>query len=109
METVSFEDFAKLSLKVAKILEAQQVEGSSKLLKLKIRIGTEERTLVAGIAEQYAQDELPGKKIIVIANLEPKKLKGIESQGMLLAAQDESGALSLLTIDRDLPEGSEIH
>ncbi|MFH1751159.1 MAG: methionine--tRNA ligase subunit beta [Candidatus Micrarchaeota archaeon] len=109
METVSFEDFSKLKLKVAKILEAERVEGSDKLLKLQIRLGDEIRTLVAGIAEQYAEDELLGKKIIVVANLAPKKLKGIDSQGMLLAAEGPDGTLSLLSLDRDVEDGIDVH
>ncbi|MFH0971469.1 MAG: methionine--tRNA ligase subunit beta [Candidatus Micrarchaeota archaeon] len=109
MDAISFEDFSKVQLRVAKIMGAEKVEGSNKLYKLQIRIGEEIRTLVAGIAEYYAEDELLGKKIIIVANLEPKKLKGIESQGMLLAAQSADGGLALLTLDSDLPDGSEIH
>ncbi|MFH1258149.1 MAG: methionine--tRNA ligase subunit beta [Candidatus Micrarchaeota archaeon] len=109
MDNVSFEDFQKLDLRVAKIMEVEKVEGSSKLYKLTIRIGEETRTLVAGIAEKYAEDELMGKKIIVIANLEPKELRGIESQGMLLAAESEDGQLGLLSVENDIPDGSGIH
>ena len=110
METVSFEEFRKLQLRVAKIVEAEKVDGSDKLLKLQIRIGNENRTLVAGIAEHYAEDELLGKKIVVVANLEPKKLKGIDSQGMLLAAESAGGQLALLGVDhRDIPDGAEVH
>ncbi len=86
---------------------------SDKLLKLRISIGKEERTLAAGIAKHYLPDSLVGKKIIVIANLEPRKIRGIESQGMLLAAvsEDENGVetgLSLVSLDRELPNGSKI-
>jgi methionine--tRNA ligase beta chain len=107
---ISYDDFSKLDLRVAKILEAEAVEGSDKLLKLKIRVGTEERTLVAGIGQHYAPDEVLGKKIIIIANLEPRKIKGIESQGMLLAAaQEEAGKLVKLCLatvdDPDFPDG----
>lgn len=106
---ISFEEFQKLELRVGKILEAERVEGSSKLYKLQVRLGAEVRTLVAGIAEHYAEDELLGKQIIIVANLEPRTLKGIESQGMLLAAENESGALALVTTDNDIPDGSEVH
>ncbi len=110
---VKYEDFAKLDLRVATILSAEKVEGADKLLKLRIRMGPEERTLAAGIAKNYLPEELPGKKIIVIANLEPRKIRGIESQGMLLAAvsKDDAGnetGLSLVSPGRDLPDGSKI-
>ncbi|MFH1056359.1 MAG: methionine--tRNA ligase subunit beta [Candidatus Micrarchaeota archaeon] len=106
---IPFSDFAKLDLRVAKILSAEKFEGADKLLKLTISLGGEERTLVAGIALHYTPGELVGKKIAVVANLQPRKLKGIESQGMLLAActpNDEN--IVLLVLDKDLPEGSAI-
>ncbi len=108
---ISYDDFAKLDLRVAKILDAEPVEGSDRLLKLKIRVGSEERQLVAGIAQHYAPDELLGKKIIVIANLEPRKIRGVESQGMLLAASEEKDGklvkLCLATVDdSEFPDGS---
>ncbi len=109
METISFDEFQKLKIQVAKVIEAERVEGSDKLIKLQIRIGEENRTLVAGIAEQYAEDELLGKKIIVIVNLEPRAFRGVESQGMLLAAESPDGELSLLSLDRDVPDGTEVH
>lgn len=109
METVSFEDFAKLDLRVAKIMEVESVEGSDKLYKLTIRIGEETRTLAAGLAQHYAPDELLGKKIIVVANLQPKTLKGIQSQGMLLAAEDSKGEVVLLAPEREIEDGSKIH
>ena len=108
---ISYDDFAKLDLRVAKILDAEKVEGSDKLLKLKIRVGNEERQLVAGIAQHYAPDELLGKKIIIIANLEPRKIRGVESNGMLLAAAEEKDGkllrLCLATVDgSEFPDGS---
>jgi methionine--tRNA ligase beta chain len=109
MDTIPFDEFKKVHLVVAKIIDARKVEGSSKLYELQIRLGGETRTLVAGIAEKYSQEELFGKKIIVVENLEPKMLRGIESKGMLLAAESPDGTLSILTVDRDLPDGSEIH
>jgi methionyl-tRNA synthetase len=109
--TITYDDFAKLDLRVAKILDAEPVEGSDKLLKLRIRVGTEERTLVAGIAQNYAPDEILGKKIIIVANLEPRKIRGIESQGMLLAAaKEKDGKLvgpCLATVDDlEFPDGA---
>lgn len=108
MDKIAYEDFAKIELKVAKILEAEKIEGATKLVKLRISLGTEERQLVAGIAEFYSPDELIGKKIVAVTNLEPRKIKGIESNGMLLAAEDEIG-LSLVSVDSDVIEGSEVH
>lgn len=105
----SYEDFEKLDIRVAKVLEAEPVEGAKKLYKLKIRMGVEERTLVAGIAEQYSPDEVLGKKILVIANLDPRTIRGIESQGMLLAAVSEGGKqVVLCTVDGDIEDGAKI-
>ncbi len=105
---ISIEEFAKVHLKVAKILEAQKIEKSKKLLLLKIDVGEEEpRQLVAGIAQHYNPEELIGKEIIVVANLKPAKLFGYLSQGMLLAAKDGDG-LSLLTPDKERKPGAGI-
>ncbi|MBD3377698.1 methionine--tRNA ligase [candidate division KSB1 bacterium] len=101
-ERVTIEDLAKIQLKVATVLQAEKIEKADKLLKLQIQIGDETRQLVAGIAKHYVPQELVGKKIIVVANLQPAKIRGIESNGMLLAAEDEQGAFSLLTVDRDV-------
>jgi len=107
MEAISYADFAKLDLRVAKIVSAERVEGADKLLKLTVSFGNEERTLVAGIAQHYSAEELAGKKIIVLVNLQPRTLRGIESQGMLLAASsDDKSQVVLLTVDKDVPEGS---
>ncbi len=106
-EMIEYEDFAKLDLRVAKIIAAERVPKSRKLIKLTISLGDEERTIVGGIALHYNPEELVGKKIIVIKNLKPRKLMGITSQGMLLAATNEN-EFSLLTLDRDVKEGSKI-
>jgi methionyl-tRNA synthetase len=105
---ISVEEFQRLDLRVGEIFSAEPVPGSTKLLKLKVRLGTEERTVVAGIQGQYAVTELVGKKVAVVANLKPAKLMGVESQGMVLAAEDAEGRIVLLTPDRDLPPGSKI-
>ena len=105
---ISFEDFQKIDLRVAKIIEAENVEGSEKLLKLKIDLGSEIRQIVAGIAKFYQLEDLIGKEIIVVANLEPKVLRGLESQGMLLAAETE-GTISLLIPDQEVLPGAKIH
>jgi methionyl-tRNA synthetase len=105
---IGIEDFAKIELKVAKVLTAEKVEKSDKLIKLRIDLGGEERQLVAGIGKAYAPEDLIGKKIVILANLKPAKLMGVESQGMLLAATDGDGVLSILIPDRDVKEGAKI-
>ena len=104
---ITIEDFAKMDIRVAKVLEAQKVEGAKKLLKLKVEFGDENREIVAGIAEYYKPEELVGKKIILLANLKPARIKGIESKGMLLAAQDGE-SLTILTVDKEVKPGAKI-
>ena len=102
---VTYDDFKKLDLRVAKILEAAMVEGSEKLVKLQVDVGDPstnsgqglgQRQLVAGIGTVYTPEMLVGKQIVIVANLEPKKLMGLESNGMLLAASDEMGPVLLM-------------
>jgi len=93
---IKIEDFKKIELKVAKVLEVERVEGSEKLLKLKVDIGSEQRQVIAGIGKSYEPDSLVGKKIIIVANLESRSLMGLESQGMVLAADGESGPVLLM-------------
>ena len=100
-------DFQKVELRVAEVLAAERVAKSRKLLKLTIRMGEETRTLVAGVAEHYEPENLVGRKVVVVANLEPATLMGVESNGMVLAAEHE-GTLSLLTLDKDLPSGAKV-
>ncbi len=100
-------EFAKVELRVALVLAAEKVPKSKKLLKLSIEVGEETRTLVAGIAEQYEPADLVGRKVVIVANLEPATLMGIESNGMVLAASHE-GTVSLLTLDKDVPAGSKV-
>lgn len=108
MEEIDIEFFKKIDLRVAEVLNAEKVEGTDKLLKLQISLGDETRTIVAGIAHQYSPEELIGKKIIVIKNLKPAKIRGIVSQGMLLAASNDKGEISVLTLLRDVEAGSKI-
>ncbi len=110
-EYATLEDLKKLGLVVGVIEEAEPIEGTKKLLKLKVNIGREARQLVAGLAEVYSPERLLGKKVIIVSNLQPKKIKGVESQGMLLAADDPEGKPVLLTLeDPDRVEpGSEVH
>ncbi len=102
---IGIEDFLKVDLRLAKILSAERVEGSDKLIKLRVSLGTEERTIVAGIAKFYSPDELIGKKILIVANLKPRKIFGIESQGMILALSNGE-RMSLIVPDRDIEEGA---
>ena len=104
---ITIEDFAKVQMKVAQVLAAEKVEGADKLLKLQLDIGGETRQVVSGIAKQYAPEDMIGKKVVLITNLKPAKLRGIESQGMILAAT-KGKKLTLVTIDGDIPAGAEI-
>jgi len=104
---IKYNDFSKLDLRVAEILSANRVPDSEKLIKINVSLGKEERTIVAGIGKFYSPEELVGKKIIIIKNLEPRELMGIKSNGMLLAASNNA-ELSLITIDRDIDAGTKI-
>ena len=111
---INYDDFSKIELKVAKVLEAVRVEGSDKLLKLQVSVGDKNeagesinRQILAGVGKFYEPEALIGKEIIIVVNLEPRKLMGEESNGMLLAGSDENG-ISLLTPDREMTPGSGI-
>lgn len=103
----TIQDFMNLELKIAEIKEAKEHPNADRLFVLKIDLGGEERQLVAGIRASYQADELVGKKIVVIANLEPATIRGEESQGMLLAASGENGPV-LLAPEKDVPLGSQV-
>ena len=107
MEEISFADFMKLDIRVGKILKAEDIEGADKLYKLTVDIG-EERTLAAGIKKHYPKEELEGKKCIILANLEPKTLRGVESKGMILAAGEEDNIV-LIEPEKEIEVGSKIH
>jgi methionine--tRNA ligase beta chain len=108
MENITFEKFKETDLRVATILQAERVDGSDKLVKLQIDLGEMgQRQIVAGIGLAYTPEELVGRQIIIVANLEPKILMGQESQGMLLAAS-ENGLPILLTPDKPAPNGCEV-
>jgi len=108
MENITFDDFLKIDLRVAEIKACEDIQGADKLYKLTIDLG-ETRDIVAGIKQYYTKEELIGQKIVIVANLEPKKLRGILSHGMLLAASSEDkSSVVLLTLDRDIPNGSRI-
>jgi len=107
-ENISFDQFNKIDLRVAKVIEAEKVEKANKLLKMKIDLGNEQRIIVAGIALNYKPEEIVGKQIVVVVNLEPAKIRGIESNGMLLAAVDENDYLSLIVPEKEMPNGTKI-
>jgi methionyl-tRNA synthetase len=105
---VSIDDFMHIELRVARVLAAERVPKSKKLVKMQIDIGTEQRTIVAGIAEAYAPEALVGRTIVVVANLKPAKLMGIESNGMVLAASPEGGLPVLVALEQPLPPGTRV-
>lgn len=105
-EEIGIEDFSKVRLKIGRVLEAEPVEGSDKLMKLQVVIGDERRQIVAGIRKNYEPVELIGRQVVVCVNLKPAKLRGVESQGMLLAATDSDGGAILLQPEREAPEGT---
>ncbi len=108
-DNIGFEDFIKMDIRVGTILEAEKVPKTKKLLKLKVDTGIDQRTVVSGIAEHYKAEDIIGKQVSILVNLEPKKLRGIESQGMILMAEDSEGKLSFIEPDSKLHNGSEIH
>jgi methionyl-tRNA synthetase len=105
---IAIDDFAKVKLRVARITAAERVPRSDKLLKIEVTLGDEQRTIVSGIAEHYRPEDLPGKRVILVANLKPAKLRGVLSQGMLLAAKDAGGTLRLVTVDGELADGADV-
>lgn len=107
-DIINYDYFSKIKLRIAEILAAEKVEGADKLLKLKVSLGDEEREIVAGIALWYEPEKLVGRKIVLLANLEPAKIRGVQSNGMLLAASDAEGRAILLQPDSDVPAGSKI-
>jgi methionyl-tRNA synthetase len=109
--TISYEDFCKLDLRVAKVIEAENHPNADKLICLKIDLGSEQREIIAGLRGYYEPSELVGKEIVVVANLAPRKMRGLESHGMLLAASTESEqgkSLILLTTEKDIGAGAEV-
>jgi methionyl-tRNA synthetase len=107
-DELSIEDFRRVDLRVAQIVAARAVPGSKKLVELRVTTGAEERTVVAGILLDYPPAELVGKQIVVVANLKPSKLMGVESRGMLLAATGADGKLVLVTPERSAEIGSRV-
>jgi methionyl-tRNA synthetase len=108
-EFIEFPDFMKVQLRVARIMEAEPVEGSDKLMRLQVKIGEEKRQILAGIKQKYAATDLIGRQVVVVANLKPRKMMGLESQGMVLAADDADGQAILLEPETEAPEGAAVH
>ncbi len=107
-ENILFDDFGKMDIRVGTIWEAEKVAKTKKLLKLKIDTGIDQRIVVSGIAEYYQPEDLVGKQVSILVNLEPKKLRGIESQGMILCAENADGSLSIVSPDQEVKPGSEV-
>lgn len=107
-EEISFADFEKIDLRIGKIIEAAQVPESKKLIKIIVDFGTEKRQAVAGLLKCYKPEELVGKKCVFLLNLQRRMLAGIESQCMILAAEDSAGKVSVLQPEKDIAEGSKI-
>lgn len=105
---ITFDDFSKLDIRVGKIIAAEKVAKTKKLVKLTIDTGIDERIVVSGIAEYYSPEDVIGRQVSILVNLEPKMLKGIQSQGMILMAENADGALSFVSPDKDIKVGSEI-
>lgn len=108
MPPIAFDDFLKMDLRVGEIVEATKVPKADKLLQLSVKFGAETRTIVSGIAQQFSTEEVIGKKVSVLMNLAPRKIRGVESQGMILIAEDDSGKLSFVSPDAAMPSGSKI-
>jgi len=103
---INFDEFVKVELRVVKVVEASRVEGSEKLLKLIVSMGDETRQILAGIGKSYAPEDLLGKEVVIVANLEPRMLMGLESQGMILAATDDNGLAVVMSPERIVPPGT---
>ena len=108
LPAINFEDFTKLDIRVGTILEAKKVPKADKLLELLVYTGIDKRTVVSGIAKHYSAEEVIGKKVSILLNLEPRKIRGVESQGMILMAENAEGELSFVSPEKDVESGSAI-
>ena len=106
---ITYDDFDKLDLRVGKILTAEKVENADKLLKFTVKLGDEERTIISGVYPYYTPEYLVNKNVVVVVNLKPRKIKGIESRGMILYSEDEKNdKLLFVTPEKDIDSGSEV-
>lgn len=109
MSNISFADFQKMDIRVGEIKSAEDIPGADKIYKLVVDIGSEERTMVAGIKAHYAKEDLPGKKVLVLVNLEPKVIRGVESHGMVLCAHSaDRSQLTCTTVEKDMLKGAKV-
>lgn len=109
MENISFVDFQKMDIRVGQIKSAEDIPGADKLYKLIVDVGGQEQQMVAGIKPYYPIEELPGKKVIVLTNLEPKTIRGVESYGMVLCAHSvDRSQLTCTTVEKDISAGSKV-
>ena len=106
-DTITFEEFKKVDLRIGKILEVEDHPNADKLYILTVDIGQEKRKMVAGIKKWYSKEELIGKEVVIVSNLEPKVIRGVESKGMILASLVDD-TLGIITVDKELPPGSKI-
>lgn len=107
-DEITFDDFSKLDIRLGKILTAEKVEKADKLLKMTVDMGIDQRTIVSGIAEHYSTEEVIGKTVQVLINLAPRKIRGVESQGMILMAENENGELSFMSPEKDFGKGGDV-
>jgi methionyl-tRNA synthetase len=105
---IAYDDFTKVEMTVGEIIEAEKVENADRLLKLKVDFGSEQRQIVSGIAEHFSPEDLIGRKSPFVTNLEPRKIRGEESNGMILAAKDADGNFSLLSVDDKIAKGTQL-
>jgi len=105
---INFNQFNDIEIRIGTVKEAEKVEGTEKLIKLQIDLGSETRQIVSGIADQFEADQLVGKQIPILVNLEPKKFRGVDSQGMILVAESEDGNLTMLQPQSEVPPGTRV-
>ena len=107
-DEITIDDFAKIQLSVGKVLTAEKVEKADKLLKMTVKVGQTDRTIVSGIAKWYKPEEMVGKEVVVVSNLKPAKLRGIMSEGRILCADDGKGNLCVVSPEKTMLSGSEV-
>ncbi|HHL74045.1 MAG TPA: methionine--tRNA ligase subunit beta, partial [Bacteroidetes bacterium] len=107
-EQITIDEFARTELRVGRILSAEKMKGADRLLKLQVDLGAEKRQIIAGIAQHYSPEQLADRKVVVVANLKPAKLRGELSEGMVLAAVADDGSLSLVAPDEATPVGARV-
>ncbi|HNP08746.1 MAG TPA: methionine--tRNA ligase subunit beta, partial [Cyclobacteriaceae bacterium] len=105
---ITFDEFSKMDMRIGKVIAAEKVEKSKKLLKMQVDTGIDTRTVLSGIAEHYTPEEMVGKQVTILVNLAPRKIMGFESQGMILMAEDKDGALKLISSSDPVSPGSSI-